>query len=245
MAKSPSQAKAVKAFLPDAISKSCARFEHLSIASAFSDLLARLVPLSADVRDVVFDRYFADILIPVSRASFCTLAATIPDALRAFHPDSSERKRLARYCDSMVSQPSFFRVFRLYCNGVRERLRRDSPPSHKAEFVVRIATDFFGPARPVDAFRAEEYLAEWTALLRDFVPLERALPLMAAAYGRLGRPLLALAEIAKVARDLRARPGGPQAVAAALAGADFDREALARIERGDAVADIVRALVRL
>jgi hypothetical protein len=143
----------------------------------------------------------------------------------------------------MVSQPSFFKVFRLYCNAVRERLQRDSPPSHKAEFVARIITDFFGPTRAVDAFRAEEYLAEWTALLRDFVPLERALPLMVACYGRLGRPILALAEIAKVARDLRGRPGGGDAVAAALAQADFDGDALARIARGDAVADVVRSLV--
>jgi hypothetical protein len=244
MAQRQRHVKAVRSLISDTTARCAALCDLPSIAVIEVQFISKVIQANNELRSALFDRYFTDVWIAVSRAAFTTLARTLPLFLSVVEAGTSEYKALVRCCDSMVSQPSHFGVFRVYCDALRARLNDESSSADKAELTVRKLREYFAPSKAVDAFRAEKYLAEWTALLRQFVPLDRALRLMAKQYVRVGREMPVIAEVAKVAQEVRAS-SGPEAVAAALRGAKIENKAaLAMILRGDPVRDIIDSLVQ-
>jgi hypothetical protein len=236
-------ARALKTIIPDAIVQSARSFDIPPVVVHCMEVTGKAIQTNQELRSAVLENYHSEFLLPRRRAAFTTLAVTLPALLTSLDSNSTDYKKLVRYCDGLLSEPYHFEIFRIYCDCIRARLRRELPANQKAEFVTKSISEYFAPSRPLDGYEAEKYLGEWTALLRQFVPLDKALRLMARKYGRLGRPLPALAEIAKMARDVRAT-FGPDAVTSALTGAKVEGEvALAMIIRGDPVHDIVRSLV--
>jgi hypothetical protein len=223
---------------------------HISlpaVALAFSDLINAAVLSDQDLARTVFDCYFSDVLVHRDRAAFSALAGTLPAMLASVEPRSSEHKQLADYCDSLVAEPSSLDAFQLYCAGLRARARLPAPANVRADFVAKAIRDFFSVDGGIDSSRVPEYLAEWTTLLRQFVPLERALELIAQLYvGRVRRFLPAFVELAKVVAHVRKNNVDEEVIAKALGGIeimdDVQGEAIAMLTRGGAVAEIVREI---
>jgi hypothetical protein len=206
---SPQLVKTAKSNILEAVAQSIQFMWLFEVAHLVGLLVERVMINCKDLREELLDPYMTAILVPARHPAFISVLQPLPTMIQSFKPESDEYRRLANYCDSIMSRITSVAVFDVYCKGIHARLAQRSAPELKAQFIHKIVLDFFGGNPDFDCYKVQQFLRGWGALFRAFVPMAESLDLILQLFiGKSPRFFPGFIELARIVKALRDQKSG-------------------------------------
>jgi hypothetical protein len=206
---SPEHVKMVKSNILEAVTQAIQFISLFEVAHLVGHLVERVMINCKDLREVLIDPYMTEILVPARHPAFISVLQPLPTLIRSFEPESDEYRRLAKYCDSIMSRITSVAVFNIYCKGIHARLAQPSARELKTRFVRKIVIDFFDGNPNFDSYKVQQYLCGWATLFSAFVPVAESLNLILRLFiGNIPRFFPGFIELARIVKALRDQKSG-------------------------------------